>query len=178
MSEETKIEASAIPEIYYDLISRIVPGALILVAYRWKDIDKGFHAGMLTVGLLFSYVLGLVLNLTAARFWDCTYFKWRSKLRKDAKERKTDAELWLWIRSLPLVDRKLYTKMMAEKKLFSSLTFGSLWMCFVPPSEFVEHIGRWCSALLFAVVSAVFFACMLRVNTFLSWHMRQSKKPE
>ena len=176
MSEETKIQASAIPEIYYDIIARIVPGALILVAYRWKDIDRGFDAGMLTVGLLFSYILGLVLSLLAARLWDCTYLKWRSKLWKNAKERKTDGDLWLWIRSLPLVDRNLYTKMMAEKTLFCSLSVGSFLMCFVPPSEFVVHIGRWYSAGLFAIVSAIFSACMFCENTFLSWNMRRSKK--
>ena len=177
MAEETKIEASAIPEIYYDLIARIVPGALILVAYTWKDIEKGFHAGMLTLGLLFSYTLGLVLQLLAARFWECTCLKWRRKLWKNPKKRKTGGELWLWIRSLPLVDRMLYTKMMAEKTLFSSLSFGSLCMCFVPPCEFVVHVGRWYSACLFAIISAVFFACMLRVDTFLTWHMREYKKP-
>src|SRR6266478_964898 len=175
MSEGAKIEASTVPEIYYDIIARIVPGALILIAYKWKDIDKGLGAGMLTVGLLFSYILGLVLNLFAARFWDCIYFKWRNKLWKNAKERKTDGDLWLWIRSLPIIDRNLYTKMMAEKTLFSSLSFGSLCMCFVPPSEFVMYIGRWYSAWFFAIFFAVFSACMFRVNTFLSSNMREYK---
>lgn len=176
MSEETRIEASTIPEIYYDLIARVVPGALILVAYGWKDIDKGFNAGMLTVGLIFSYILGLVLSLGAALLWDCTYLKWRSKFWQNARERKTDGDLWLWIRSLRLVDRNLYTKMMAEKTLFCSLSVGSLLMCFAPPPECVVHIGRWYSAGLLASCSVIFSMCMFRVNTFLSWNMRECKK--
>src|SRR6266567_4963886 len=152
MSEETTTQASAIPEIYYDILARVVPGALILIAYTWKDIGKDFHTSNLTVGLLFSYILGLSLNLVAERFWYYA-FKSRRKIWKGKKQDKTDSDLWLWIRSLPLVDRNLYTKMMAEKMLFSSLNVGSLCMCFVPP--FVAHIGRWYSAGLFAIFSAI-----------------------
>ncbi len=175
MSGETKIEASAIPEIYYDLIARIVPGALILGTYGWGQIDKGFDVGKLGVGLLFSYMLGLLLNLAAERFWHYAYFNWRTKLWKSARDRKTDGELWLWIRRIPLVDRNLYTKMMAEKTLFSSLSIASLVMFVAPPYEFVVHDIRWWhSALLFTIFSA----CMFRVNTFLSWHMREYKQPD
>ncbi len=175
MSDETKIEASAIPEIYYDLIARVVPGALILVAYGLNDIGKGFTAGMLTIGLLFSYILGLVLSLGAALLWEYTYSKWRSKFWKNAKERTTDGDLWLWIRRLRLVDRNLYTKMMAEKTLFCSLSVGSLCMCFAPPSQLVVHVGRVYSAGLLASSSVICSMCMFRVNTFLSWNMREFK---
>jgi hypothetical protein len=176
MSEETKTQASAIPEIYYDILARVVPGALILIAYAWKDIGKDFHTSNLSVGLLFSYILGLSLNLVAERFWYYV-FKSRRKIWKEKKRDKTDSDLWLWIRSLPLVDRNLYTKMMAEKMLFSSLSIGSLFMCFVPPSEFVVQIGWPHSALLLALLFAFFSYGMLRVRGWLLFHMREHEKP-
>jgi hypothetical protein len=174
MSEEEKLGSSAIPEIYYDVIARIVPGALVLGVYRWEDIAKGFNAGTLSVGLIFSYMAGLMLNLVAERFWHFIYFRWKSKLWASAQARSTDGELWLWIRGIPLIDRNLYTKMMAEKMLFASLSVGSLLMWVVPPPEFVaQHVGWWNSLILFAIFSA----CMFRVNTWLSWHMRKYKMP-
>jgi len=177
MTEEPKKEASAIPEIYYDIIARIVPGALILAAYTSRDINERLDTAKLTVGLLLSYMLGLVLNLLAERLWHWTYLKWRTNLWKNPKERKTDRDLWRWIRSLPLVDRNLYTKMMAEQKLFSTLSVGTFFMCFAPPCELVTQIDRGYSTLLFAILCVIFSKCFFRENTFLSSNMRQYNKP-
>jgi len=90
MSGETTTQASAIPEIYYDILARVVPGALILIAYAWKDIDKDFHTSNLTLGLLFSYILGLSLNLVAERFWYYA-FKSRRKIRKEKNRTRQTA---------------------------------------------------------------------------------------
>src|SRR6266480_5978294 len=131
MSEETNLKGSAIPEIYYDVIARVVPGALILGTYcGWKGLDD---LNKLGIGLIFSYTLGLVLDVLESpysRFWLWLY----PKLWKTYKKRKTNDQLWQWIRDLPLIDRTLYTKMMAEKILFSSLSIGTLLMFIVPPS--------------------------------------------
>ena len=163
------METSAIPEIYYDLIARIVPGTIALGVYGWGEINKGFDLGKLSLGLIFSYMTGLMLNLLAEQFWHFILFRWRSKLWKSAKARKTDGELWLWIRSIPLIDRNLYTKMMAEKSLFASLTVGSLIMFCVPPPILPRHLVGFASVISFVIFSA----CMFRVNTWLSWHMRE-----
>ena len=41
MSEESPEKGSAIPVIYYDIIARILPGALILGTYfGWEDLDS------------------------------------------------------------------------------------------------------------------------------------------
>jgi len=160
MSEETSLKGSAIPEIYYDIIARVVPGALILgTYYGWQDFDLS----KLGVGLIFSYMLGLVLDVVEGPFW-CPWFWLWSKLWKKAKKCKTNDQLWQGIRRLPLIDRTLYTKMMAEKILFSSLSIGTLVMCLAPPTECIAHIGRWHFALLFVV----FTACMLRIRKSVS----------
>ena len=76
------METSAIPEIYYDLIARIVPGTIALGVYGWGEINKGFDLGKLSLGLIFSYMTGLMLNLLAEQFWHFIFFRWRSKLWK------------------------------------------------------------------------------------------------
>ena len=106
----------------------------------------------LGIGLIFSYTLGLVLDVLESpysRFWLWLY----PKLWKTYKKRKTNDQLWQWIRDLPLIDRTLYTKMMAEKILFSSLSIGTLLMCIVPPSE--------CARTLFSSLSiCTLFRCI------------------
>ena len=191
MSEETELAGSAIPQVYYDIIARVVPGALVLgTYYGWEKIENGFDASKLGVGLIFSYMLGLVLDVIEGRFWRFCFWL-GSKLPKKAKRRKTNDELWQWIRSRPrLVDRNLYTKMMAEKILFSSLSIGTLLMCIVPPSECARtlfsslsirallrcifpptecgvYIGRWWFALPFVL----FAWCMSRIHKWLSSNM-------
>ena len=174
MSDEPKVGASAIPEIYYDLIARIVPGALILSAYGLGQIDKKFYAGEITFALILSYVIGLVLDILAGWFWWVTFFKrqkfWK-KGWKNADRYKNDGELWLWIRSLRLVDRNLYTKMMAEKMLFASLSLASLFMFLIvlirPPVCPLYCISRWYSIVVL-ILFAFFSWCMFRVNKSLS----------
>ena len=140
----------------------------------------------LGIGLIFSYTLGLVLDVLESpysRFWLWLY----PKLWKTYKKRKTNDQLWQWIRDLPLIDRTLYTKMMAERILFSSLSIGTLLMCIVPPSECARilfsslsfytlfrcifppsdchvYVGRW----WFAVPFVLFAWCMSRINKSLS----------
>ena len=183
MSEETSLKGSAIPEIYYDIIARVVPGALILGTYcRWKGLDD---LNKLGIGLIFSYMLGLVLDVLEgpySRFW-----LWLCRKLWKHTQRKTNDQLWKWIRDRPLIDRTLYTKMMAEKILFSSLSMGTLLMCIVPPSEGARtlfsslsictvftcifpptecdvYVGRW----WFAVPFVLFAWCMSRINKSLS----------
>ena len=172
MSDGTKLETSAIPEIYYDLIARIVPGALFLSVYGWKEIDKTFDAAKISFALVLSYLIGLVLNLLAGRFWHFAFFKRREKLGKRAQTVRSDGELWLWIRNLPLVDRNLYTKMMAEKMLFSSLSIASLITSLIilvrPPPESVFHDVSRCYSVIPIAFFAFFSWCMFRVNEWLS----------
>jgi hypothetical protein len=69
------------------------------------------------------------------KFWNVVFFKrqdfWQ-KYWQNANRYKSDGDLWLWIRDLRLVDRNLYTKMMAEKMLFSSLSVAIGSFFFLP----------------------------------------------
>lgn len=157
MSEEMGLKGSAIPEIYYDVIARVIPGALILGTYHgWRDLDLN-TAG---VGLILSYLLGLILDMLESpysRFWLWVWSIFPTN-------RKTNDELWQWLRDLPLRDRILYTKMMAEKILFSSLSIGALLMCIFPPADCCVYPVRWS----FAVAFVIFIWCMSRINRSLS----------
>jgi hypothetical protein len=175
MSEDTKLGTSAIPEIYYDLIARIVPGALFLSVYGWKQIDERFDAGKLSFALILSYLIGLVLNLLAGRFWHFAFFKRRKRLGKRAQTVRSDGELWLWIRNLSPGDRNRYTKMIAEKMLFSSLSIASLITSLVilvrPPYECAFHDVSRCYSVIPIAFFAFFSWCMFRINEKLTAFM-------
>ena len=174
MSDNDEVSASAVPEVYYDIIARIIPGTLALWIYGWTDVEKGFDFAKLSIGLVLSYTIGLTLNMivnaVAQPLWKA--FQKRAEwIRNRTKNRRDDGELWLWIRKLPLRDRNLYTKMMAEKALFSSLATISLSAAVIPPRSAQLHISRWWAPLAFSICLAFRF----RVNTWLSWHMRKSR---
>jgi hypothetical protein len=175
MSEETSLKGSAIPEIYYDIIARVVPGALILgTYYGWQDFDLS----KLGIGLIFFYMLGLVLDVVERPFWRFWFWLW-SKLCKKAKKCETNDQLLEGIRHLPPIDRTLYTKMMAEKTLFSSLSIGALVMCLAPPNECVVHIRQWhfhIERWLFAFLYVVFTACMLSIRKSVSSNISKHKR--
>ena len=163
MSEETNLKGSAIPEIYYDIIARVVPGALILgTYYGWQDLDLN----KLGVGLIFSYMLGLVLDVVESPYSHVWLWVW-SWVKHN--KRKTNDQLWQWIRGLPLTDRTLYTKMMAEKILFSSLSIGTLLMWIFPPKDVC--VDRW----WFGVAFVLFVWCMSCINKSLSSNMSHYK---
>ena len=88
MSEETNLKGSAIPEIYYDIIARVVPGALILgTYYGWQDLDLN----KLGVGLIFSYMLGLVLDVVESPYSHVWLWVWSWVVKHN--KRKTNDQL-------------------------------------------------------------------------------------
>src|SRR5882757_5259341 len=95
MSEEKTPELKYdIPELQYDVIARIIPGTAIVAIYTLK-IDhhalEGFSG--ISLGLVFGYIVGFLLELTSLRVIDFSFLSpliiWKNfagKKHPDAKD--------------------------------------------------------------------------------------------
>ena len=63
MTDDGEVGASVVPEVYYDLIARIIPGVLVLWIYGWADVEEGVDVPRLSIGLVLAYTIGLSLNM-------------------------------------------------------------------------------------------------------------------
>jgi hypothetical protein len=150
--------ASLIPEFYYDLIGRVVPGVLVGFLYGWGGDIQFTNFGTISVGIVLAYFLGLTLDVFSDRLFYRAYrmlsplIKYVSFLRVE-----DDGSLWNWTRALPTVEQIPLKKMFAEKVLFRIAAFVALVSVFVPPPIFKNCPYRIWIALIFA---GLFFFCL------------------
>lgn len=175
MPEEPKLESSSVPEIYFDIIARIIPGALIFGLFGLKKLSEKFGAGSdLIILFIASYLTGIVLGILAGIFWGAVLWIY-DRIYEGGKFEKLhdDGKLWLWIRKLPANERNRFTKMMAELNLFCSLSFGALLMLCCQSSIPSENKIDW-RYLLAAFV--IFSFCMIAVYKWLLDSSKSNKE--
>ena len=70
--------ASLVPEVYYDLIGRVVPGSLLYLALAWS-VPSLNHEPSIALVLLVGYTMGLVLDTLAGALlaWPNRYIIFR-----------------------------------------------------------------------------------------------------
>jgi hypothetical protein len=109
-SESKFSEFSAlIPEIYYDIIARLIPGLSII----WINFSNLFEHSILIVVIL-GYVIGITSHIIVT-------------IVVDRLTKSTDDIEWKWIRHLANIsDRNIYAKAMAEKSMFKNFTLVSI----------------------------------------------------
>ena len=154
---------SLIPQIYYDLIARIIPGIILITIFiiflgcpcLSKTIDYKIIIGFV---LILSYGMGFVLEIACNIIWD--------EFICNEKSFKSDKKLWRWIRNS---DKSiLLTKMMAEKAMFRSMVLISI------IAFFLILINPWiipycltCVLLLSLLLPIIFAVCMFRVYRWI-----------
>ncbi len=150
--------AALIPEFYYDIIGRVVPGILIVCLYLPCDVKAGELETTLLL-LIFSYFLGLTLDVVSDRIFYFIHFlldeKW-SVLPKFLKV-ETDGKLWDWTRTLRRSDQLPLKKMFAEKAIFRIGTFVALISTAIPPPALQEGPHRIVTSL---AATCVFLLCL------------------
>ena len=121
-----------VPEAYFDLIARIVPGiiAVILIAINpIIKIDIATYeqvvgkAGLFTVIFLFSYAVGLVFDVTGELISDSVIWVINYNLTKKMYD---GAEFRDQLKNLKPDDARIIIKMMAERVAFRSLFLLSI----------------------------------------------------
>jgi hypothetical protein len=158
--------ASLIPEFYYDLIARVLPGASIAFVYGWLGPDQAANFGTISLAAFLCYVLGLTLDALTDRL-----FLWARPLTRHINFLRVedDDTLWSWTRSLPTVEQIPLKKMFAEKILFRVLTFASLVSLVVPPPVLQGNRYRIAISLAF---SALFLLCYITLYYWVSYIKR------
>lgn len=135
-------EVEKIPELFYDVIARIVPGMSVLGLYAIHDAQRFQTIGSVLFGLVFGYLLGHCLELISGLFVD--RFLWHPFLRIMQRRGKLmeiwpQDRLWAWIKEPSSKQYALRLKWMAERVVFRSLVFAAMVMLVWPPEVLDSH---------------------------------------
>jgi len=184
-TESGKKEAelpSSIPEIYFDIIARVVPGAIAIAAYNFDSLSKNLNTPTISFALLCSYFLGMLLEVIGDSIWNNTFYKWqpawRGKSLFGGRLKLFDfdslEQIWEWLRKLPAAERPVFTKMTAERSMFQTTTILFLFWILFPP-QFVEKVSDQFHIPARFITLVGFLACfhgMITLHTWLSWNKK------
>jgi hypothetical protein len=132
---DTSRAVTLFPELYFDILVRLFPGAVFLGLYVLPSLQVPITGVGLVFLVMAAYVLGFVIELGSDAIWHLLVGHWAiSRNRRSGKVSLWDDDkIWEWLRALPDRDRLMRTKMMAEKALFQSLmAIASMAVLFVP----------------------------------------------
>ncbi len=179
MSSDNVEKLSAIiPEAWYDLIDRVVPGTVIVLASFPTDLVSrlsGLSLGGFAVGLVVVYVVGFVFDIVSAILFDWVF---------------TNRKLREKIDKLPSPRREVAGKMTADGAMFRSLGFYLLLQCFLAISTWLYgdpipwaplreiRVHPLPFSLVFAAIAFVCWARLLDIVTgrLKSWESTPSAK--
>ena len=117
MSEETLEKTSSVlPEAWYDLIARIVPGALAVFITFEKLPSSSNQLGGLVIGIVIFYVVGIFLDI----FSEFTIARLRRHYRLPDTSGLT-ADFWRELGRLSPAQWQVVSKMNAEANFFKAL---------------------------------------------------------
>lgn len=156
-----------IPEFYYDVISRITPGALLLAAYFFQDVNSSLKVQSIALAVLLSYVIGFVLGFVSNTIWAKMFFmrprlvKWLYRKRKYY----TLAEVWKLIRhELSEADKARFIKKNAEFALLENLTLLPVIITVYRP-DILQGITEWkvwlCATGCFILLCFCMLSCRI-----------------
>jgi nicotinamide riboside transporter PnuC len=171
MSENIKEFISSIPEFFYDLIARLIPGSIFIVLYIYELPSKSEELNVLTISfaIIISYFLGIIFSLIGTEVWGLMLFNHKEllKIYFPKNVMYTDQYIWNISRSsFKPADRKLITKMMAEKTMFCSTSLIFFIALIFPPYKifFINtcHM-RSCFIILFLIMTF----CMITMHKWI-----------
>lgn len=176
ISEPESTVVSLIPEFYYDLIGRVLPGTLLAFLYLWPKSAEVAHFGTIRVAVAASscYLLGLTLDVFTEQVFHYTHRLLRPLTKRFPFFRvEDDGTLWSWTRTLPVGEQILIKKMFAEKALFRIATFASLVFAVSPPRILREFPYPITISLICA---GVFLFCVITMHKFISFNKRDRER--
>ena len=140
------------PDFFFDIISRLVPGIILLYPYHFNYINQKLSIQAIIVGLTFAYVLGFILNIIGGPIWSVLFRRHAllSRLFKPNAYYRGD-EIWKNKRkNILAIQRKLMVKVRAEFILFRSLTLlPPIFIVIKPPALTISITQLLLSFLLF-----------------------------
>lgn len=144
---------SLVPEFYYDLIARVVPGVAVLELYEFVDTEH-LNFATISLGIVAAYLVGLALDVSTERLAWFLHLITRPLTDLIAFFRIQDDEaLWNWTRTLPLAEQVQLKKMFAEKVLFRVAFFVALFSAVKPPPILENQHHRIAISLSAAALS-------------------------
>jgi len=158
-----------IPEIYFDIIARIIPGALTILIYFGDRVLQDSNFLRIIASLLFSYLIGIILDIVSDIVLNRIIFRPFFILLKIIRiELLSDSILWIKIRNLRADQILVFNKMMAEKAMLRSIILVNLVIFFYRPSLFQsDHFF-----LLGGVSLAVLFLCHFSLQLYVTERIR------
>ena len=107
-----------VPEAWFDLIARVVPGAIILVASTQNTAVSNVTIGGFAIGVLIAYAIGMVFDLCSSVCFEWVF----GACAKCCPNSFTDgAKMWQAIDTHSGNSHGLLVKIMAEGIMFRSL---------------------------------------------------------
>jgi hypothetical protein len=166
-----------IPNFYYDIMTRIIPGCVLIGSY--SDFGKisisEFQSSVFF--LLSAYLLGYVLNLFSVDIWDKVFYtrKYSTKVFKKLNG-YNERDVWDLIRKkVQPENRDILIKMLSEFLMMKSLSLvAAIWLISPPnlfskihnlpfPGIILNTFGK-CPRLLPAILFAIILRCVYRAN--------------
>lgn len=137
MEEKAVEKASGIlPEAWYDLIARVVPGAFVTLLSLEKLPGGSNHLGGLVLGIVVFYIVGIFLDV----FSECTIGRLRGVCRLNDTS-GLDIGIWRERDKLKPSQWQVISKMFAEADMFKAISAYSLIQIFCwiikSPSSFL-----------------------------------------
>jgi hypothetical protein len=172
-SEKKAEVPSSIPEIYFDIIARVVPGAIAIAAYKFDSLSTNLNTPTISFALLCSYFIGMVLQIIGELIWK-VWNNIRPKLPTINPKLKLFKlhpllKIWKWLRHLPIAERPVFTKMLAERSMFQATALLGLFWIFFPPPIVTENYHHAAWHITISTFLAAFCG-MLVVHEWLSWN--------
>ena len=196
MADGESSVAGGIPDFFYELIARIIPGVVVIaISIYWFSGNFKTSSGVeLSVfvffGLVAAWIIGVTLDLGVFVGWK--WFvgrKWLLRLRHYLKREEFVSDLiqygWI-VRKLEPLDRKLVTKAHAQIVFFRSMTaicafavLICLAMLCVPYWGFLLPALDDCAgfyALIYSILALVFWSCWKWQHGELEkWYKEEAK---
>lgn len=174
---------SLIPEIFFDIIGRVIPGLILIILYQLPTCAMQITNLDIALELIASYVIGFLLEIITQTIEYVIYLGVRSVPIKIICHNYcyTDNKLWKCIRKSGNYLNSI--KMMAEKSMFRSLTLVAI-IIFIWPPRFLYHYFCFpilcsCDCIGFKLIIAILFALFLYSERVLyCWIIEKLKTEE
>ena len=153
---------SLIPEFFFDVIARLIPGVVMVYLIGWTKLEDELTVQAIFFSILISYLIGYILNIISSIIWDLLLFSHKKMLNifKGFTTPHTLQEIWdISYEKVNPIERLKILKMIAEFQMFRSLSIIPIFLIF-----YSEHIAPpsalnspWTQLALFIL----FVVCML-----------------
>lgn len=171
-------EVSLIPDLYYDILSRIIPGIIFVAAYNFDDFKGSLNIQLIALGLILSYLIGFVFYIVTAFLWHHLFYRFKRLV--SFFFRKIEyiyiSEVWRVIRfEVPAVYVKPVIKVVAELSMFRTFTIIPI-LFFIYRPKVLSSFSQFVYVLLLLVSFAIFSLCMLNRHKALCAQIRQMQR--